>query len=275
MQIFVVDLIGKAHPVQVDPRTTIKALFDWVFESIEVPKEDCALATDTNFLNLDKTFAEQGVTENSRIHMRVRQRGGGKKKLRNRGQRRCEYHTQLSLGAKLLFANEAELGDLFKKMPKSRQAARKVPKDDSDDGDAISLGEYDSERSGASDEYKHGKDSDYVPSEEGEGDEDEETVEYMAAELEEREDNWMLSPDHVSFLCKDAGLTHGETKMVLAKRSFVDPSQVVCLYCGMTLKENRVSVCQDCPKSKNGCKFLPTYPSFPETPFNPRPANQN
>ena len=153
IQIFVKDLVGKSHPVEVVASSTIDELFNYVFSGFkDVPKEDCALRTDTKALELGKTFAEQGVEASSTIHMFIRQRGGGKKKLTRRSHRRVEVLSRPTLAAKLLFANEDQLDYLFKK----------IPKDDSDV--SVSLGD-DSERSGADEEYKRGKDPDYVPSE--------------------------------------------------------------------------------------------------------------
>ena len=160
IQIFVKDLVGKSHPVEVVPSSTIDELFSYVFSGFsDVPKEDCALRTDTKMLELGKTFTEQGVEALSTIHMFIRQRGGGKKKYKS-SSKRVAYFEKPTLGAQLLFANEQELDALFKKFDKA----------ESDKDSSVSLGD-DSERSGASEEYKRGKDPDYVPSEEGdEGD---------------------------------------------------------------------------------------------------------
>ena len=160
IQVFVVDVVGKSHPAEVVPSSTIDELFHYVFSGFkDVPKEDCALKTGTKTLELGKTFAEQGVEADSVIHMFIRQRGGGKKKYKALSSKRAVYITKPTFAASLLYANEEELDAIFEKLGGA----------ESDGADSISLGS-ESERSGASEEYKRGKDPDYVPSED-EGDE--------------------------------------------------------------------------------------------------------
>ena len=158
IQIIVKDLVGKSHFVEVVASSTIDELFHYVFSGFTgVPKEDCALRTGVRILEPGKTFAEQGVEELSTIHMFIKQRGGGKKKYKALSSRRTEYITKPTFAASLLYANEQELDAIFEKLDKEESDS------------AISLGS-ESERSGASEEYKRGKDPDYAPSED-EGDE--------------------------------------------------------------------------------------------------------
>lgn len=189
IQIIVKDVVGKSHFVEVVASSTIDELHNYVFSGFtDVPKEDCALSTGSKTLELGKTFAEQGVEELHTIHMFIRQRGGGKKKkYRGLAIKRTEYITQRSFAANLLFAHEQELDAIFEKFGGAA----------SDGDDSISLGS-ESERSGASEEYKRGKDPDYVPKDD-EGDEDDE------GDFDDCAHEWLNSAG----LCFDCGAEVG------------------------------------------------------------------
>lgn len=201
VQVMLYDLGGKLHVLEVDLSTPIDDLFKYVFAQLFTTHEECRFMTGSKQLELGKTFWEQGVRQNTRINMLGRLKGGGKTKKSRRNQigkklgglhagflplareNRPSNDPSRMLLEVAMMSNEKELDELFstfslqdaidatapKQKSKKGKKAKAIPKEDSGDD----IGEEDSERSGASSEYRYGdSDTSYVPSDEGDDDSD-------------------------------------------------------------------------------------------------------